>query len=455
MLQRYDYDLICIGTGAAGSVAAHIAAESGKKVAIVEADVFGGECPNWGDIPTKTLLHAANIYDQSKRATRYGIRSATIGYNYPSIRAWKDLVVKRTGIPQGKQAFEREGINVLRGTAQFISDHELTIGRRHYSGANFIIATGSATLIPNIKGLDAVHYLTPKDALDLIRPPKTLFIVGGGATGCEFAHLFSVFGSKITIADVASRLLPKEDGQTSTFIQNQFTREHQIQILTGMKITNIEKDSLFKRVHFTEGAEAKSVRVDEVLLATGKAPRVDLGLENAGVQYTAKGIEVNEYMQTTAKHIFAAGDVVGGDMYTHMAIYQSRIAIHNMLNRQKIPTNYKAVPRVIFVEPEIAAVGLTEEDAIKYAVKYRTALTPISLIGRASLTDDKEGFVKIVTDMDGKLLGGSIAAPHAGEMIHELGLAVQMGLTTADVANTIHAFPTWSEAIRIACSKIM
>jgi mercuric reductase len=222
-----------------------------------------------------------------------------------------------------------------------------------------------------------------------------------------------------------------------------------------MKITNIEKDSLFKRVHFTEGAEAKSVRVDEVLLATGKAPRVDLGLENAGVQYTAKGIEVNEYMQTTAKHIFAAGDVVGGDMYTHMAIYQSRIAIHNMLNRQKIPTNYKAVPRVIFVEPEIAAVGLTEEDAIKYAVKYRTALTPISLIGRASLTDDKEGFVKIVTDMDGKLLGGSIAAPHAGEMIHELGLAVQMGLTTADVANTIHAFPTWSEAIRIACSKIM
>lgn len=453
-MAKYDYDLICIGTGAAGSVAAHIAAASGLKVAIVEADKFGGECPNWGDVPTKALLNAANIYDAAREAGRFGIRSTTIGYNYPSIRAWKDLAVKRTGTERGKQAFESEGINVIRGQAQFISPHEVAVGRRHYSAAIFMIATGSHDLRPAIEGIDTVPYLTSRDATNLLKPPKSIFIVGGGATGAEFAHLFSVFGSKVTIAEVAPRLLPHEDAELGRTVTDNFMRSHRAQVLTGTKVIKIEQDTLMKRVYFQQGTTVRSVKVHEVLLATGRTPSVNIGLENAGVEFSPQGVNVDEFMQTSTKHIFAAGDVTGLGSSTHVAIYQSRVAAHNMLHKQKVTANYKAVPRVMFTNPEIAAVGLTEEEAIKYAIHYKTAVAPISIVGRANVSDEHNGLVKVVTDHDGRLLGAAIAAPSAGEMIHELTLAIRMGLTAKDVAGTIHAFPTWSEAVRIACSKI-
>jgi len=452
-MSRYDYDLIVIGTGAGGSVAAHIAAAAGRKVAIVEAGEFGGECPNWGDVPTKAMLHAAKIYDDAKQASRFGIRTATIGYNYPTIRAWKDLAVKRTGTARGKAAFESEGINVIRGEADFISANEITVGRRHYSAAQFLIATGAVDAAPSIEGLDKVSYITSHQATTLTRPPKSLFIIGGGAVGCEFAQLFSVFGSKITIADLAPRLLAREDQELGVLLKEHL-QARGVNVLTSTKIVKVEKDGIMKRVHFQQGAEILSVKVDEIMLATGKVPALDIGLENAGVEYTAQGITVDEYMQTSARNIFAAGDVVGKYMFTHTAIYQSRVAAHNLLHRQKVAADYKAIPRVIFTDPEIAAVGITEDEAIKYAIKYRTAMSPLSIVGRANVNDIHEGFVKVISDREGKLIGASIAAPHAGEMIHELALAVQMDLLASDIASTVHAFPTWSEAIRIACSKL-
>lgn len=453
-MAKFDYDIIIIGTGAGGSVAAHIAAAAHKKVAIVEAADFGGECPNWGDVPTKALLHAAQIYDDAKQAGRFGIRTATIGYNYPTIKAWKDLAVKRTGTLRGKAAFESEGINVIRGQAHFISPNEITVGRRHYSAAYFVIATGASEVAPSIEGMDKVSYLTSRQAINVMRPPKSLFIVGGGPTGCEFAHLFAVFGSKIHIAEVGSRLLPAEDQEVGALLEETFIGRRNMQVLTSTKIIRIEHEGISKQVHYQRGGKNYSVKVDEILVATGKVPNVDIGLENAGVEYTAKGIVVNELMQTSAKHIFAAGDVTGGFKNTHASIYQSRLAAHNILHRQKVSADYRAVPRVTFTNPEIASVGLTEDEAIKYAKKYRTAIAPITIIGRANVSDVREGFVKVLADPDGKLVGASIAAPHAGELIHELALAIQTGLRASDVAQTIHAFPTWSEAVRIACSKL-
>jgi dihydrolipoamide dehydrogenase len=453
-MAKFDYDLICIGTGAAGSVTAHIAAASGWKVAIVEAEKFGGECPNWGDVPTKALLHSARIYDEAKEAGRFGIRSNTIGYNYPSIRAWKDTAVKRTGTERGKQAFESEGINVIRGQAQFISPNEITVGRRHYSAANFLIATGSTDRRPAIEGLDKVTCLTSREAINLLRPPKSLFIIGGGPTGCEFAQLFSVFGSKVTIADLGPRLLPSEDRELGRTLADSFMKSRRAQVLTGTKIVKIEQDTLMKRVYFQQGTTVRSVKVHEVMLATGKTPSVDLGLENAGVTYSPQGIAVDEFMQTNVKHIFAAGDVTGLGNSTHVAIYQSRVAAHNLLHKQKVSASYRAVPRVVFTDPEVAAVGLTEDEAIKYALHYKTAVAPVSIVGRANISDTHDGLVKVITDHDGRLVGAAIAAPCAGEMIHELALAISTGLHAKDIANVIHAFPTWSEAVRIACSKI-
>lgn len=451
---KYDYDLIVIGSGGAGSVATHMSAALGKRVAIIEAEQIGGECPNWGCVPTKALLHAAEIYDAAKHGQQFGIRGSTLTYNYPSIKAWKELAVHRTGTWQGKRMFESEGVTVVAGAAHFISPHEITVNRRHFSAEYFIIATGTHNFIPPIEGLDKAGYLTFKEAGGLARPPKSLAIIGAGAIGCEYAELFSIFGTKIHLIDITPRLLMKEDEEVGALVRQQFEQNRGMNILMNTKVMKVEKEGLAKRVHYQQGRETGSIKVDEILIATGKLANVDIGLENAGVEYTPKNIIVNEQMQTTAKHIYAAGDVVGPYQFTHTAVYQGRIAAHNLWHRQKIHADYRAVPRCIFINPEIASVGLTEDECIKRDLKYKKALAPISIIGRANTSNVDTGFVKVITEPDGTLMGASIVSPRAGEMLHELTLAIQYGLTAQEVAHTIHAFPTWSEAVRVACNKI-
>lgn len=453
--QKYDYDLIVIGSGAGGSVTADIVAQTGKSVAIIENDALGGECPNWGCVPTKALLHAANIYDTAKNAGRFGIRGAAIGYNYPTVKAWKDLAIKRTGAASSETYYKAQGITLYRGSAHFISAHEITVNRRHLSAANFLVATGSHWLIPDIEGLDSVPYLTARTALDLARPPKSFFILGGGSIGCEFAELFSAFGTKVYIADVAPRLLPKEDSEVSEVIERQFHEERGAQILTKTKVIRVEREGVIIRVTYLRGGEEHSVKVDQLLIATGKLPTTDLGLENAGVEYSSKGIDVDEQLQTTAKHIFAAGDVLGRYMYTHMGVYEGRIVANNLLRRNKISPDYKAVPRVTFVTPEVASVGMTEADCLRRDLSINKGMAPLNIIGRSNVNDIRDGFAKVITDKKGVLLGGTVVGPHAGEIIHELTLAIQNGMTAEDIANTLHAFPTWSEVLRVACAKVI
>lgn len=451
---KYDYDLIVIGSGGGGSVAAHMSAALGKRVAVIETAEIGGECPNWGCVPTKALLHAAEIYHAAKHGQQFGIRGGTLSYNYPSIKAWRDTAVRRTGTWQGQKALEAEGIHVISGDAHFISPHQITVNRRHYSAEYFLIATGTHNFIPPIEGLDQAGYITFKEAGQLSRPPKSLFVVGAGAIGCEFAELFSIFGTKVILSDITPRLLMKEDQEVGELLREIFEDRHGMQVLLNAKVMKVGKEGLAKRVYYQQGRELKSVKVEEILIAAGKLANIDIGLENAGVEYTPKGVAVNEFMQTTAKHIYAAGDVAGPYMFTHTAIYQSRIAARNMWHRKKVPTDYRAVPRCIFVNPEIASVGLTEDECIKRDLKVKKALAPISIIGRANTSNVDQGFVKVITEPDGTLIGASIISPRAGEMLHELTLAIQYGLTAQEVANTIHAFPTWSEAVRVACNKI-
>ena len=450
----FDYDLIVIGSGAGGSVAAMIAARSGKRVAIIEADTLGGDSPNFGDVPMSALLHAAKIYGGAKDGQQFGIRSATVGYNYPSIKAWKDLAVSRAGAGGSQRFYEAEGITVYDGAAHFISPHEITVNRRHLSASYFLIATGTHWSAPQIVGLDKVPHLTPRTAIDIIRPPKSVFIIGGGATGVEFAHLFSTFGSKVHIAEVAPRLLPREDDEVSELVERVFDGQKGVSTLTSTRVVKVARDGIMKRVTYVRGDAEFSVKVDEILVAAGKLPTVDIGLENAGVVYTPKGIEVNDHLQTSVKHIYAAGDVLGKHMLTHVALLESRVAAQNILHRDKVTPNYKAVPRVTYTVPEIASVGLTEDDCIKRDLAINKASAPINIIGRANTTNTRDGFVKVITDKKGVILGATIAAPCAGELIHELTLAIQYNLTAQNVATTMHAFPTWSEAIRVVCSKL-
>lgn len=450
----FDYDLIVIGSGAGGSAAATIAAREGKRVAIVESDTFGGDSPNWSDVPTNSLLHVAELYDEARHGARFGLRSSTLGYNYPSIRAWKDLAVKRTGAGGNRRYYEGQGISAFNGAAHFLSPNEISVNRRHLSAGSFLIATGSEWSIPKIQGLDTIKYLTPRTILEVIRPPKSLLIIGGGDTGVEIAQLMAIFGTKVYIAEKAGRLLPHHDSEVGDLVERMLTEQKGVTSLTHSRVLSVTKEGLTKRVILSRAGVEKSIRVDEVLIAAGRVPAVDLGLENAGVVYTAKGVQVNDYLQTNIKHIFAAGDVLGRDSHTHTAILESRVAAHNILNRTKITPDYTATPEVIFTHPAIATVGLSEDDCQKRDLAIDKAIAPLNIIARSNTSDFRDGFVKIVTDKKGVILGASIVAPQASEMIHELALAVRHGLTAAQVADTPHAFLSWSEAIRVAAGKL-
>lgn len=450
----FDYDLIVIGSGAAGSAAATIAARDGKKVAIVEADTFGGQSPNWADIPTKALLHVAQLYDEARHGSRFGIRSSTLGYNYPSLLAWKDLAVKRTGAGGNRRYYEQQGISAFAGRAHFLSPNEISVNRRQLSAEKFLIATGAEMEMPNIPGLENVSFFTPRTILEATRPPKSLFIIGGGSIAIELAQLLAIFGTKVYIGEIASRLLPHEDHEVGELIERIFKEQKGITSLTQTRVVAIEKDGISKRVTISRGGTEKTIRVDELLVATGRLPAVDLGLENATVDYTGKGIEVNEYLQTSARHIYAAGDVLGRNSYTHTALLESRIAAHNMLQKTKISPDYTATPHVTFTYPGIASVGLTEDDCIKRDLAINKAVAPLSLVARSNTSDFRDGFAKIITDKKGVIVGGTIVAPHAGDMIQELALAVKNGLSASDLANTPHAFLSWSEVVRVAAAKL-
>ncbi len=452
---QFDFDLIVIGSGAGGSAAASIVARNNKRVAIIEADTFGGDSPNWSDVPTKALLHAAQLYDEARHGSRFGLRSGTLGYNYPSLRAWKDLAVKRTGAGGNRKFYENEGIATFNSPAHFLSPNEISVNRRHLSAETFIIATGSHWVTPNVQGLDDAGYLTPRTLLQSVRPPKSLFIIGGGTIGVEIAQMMAIFGTKVYIADVAARLLPKEDEEVGVLMERLLTEDKGATVLTQTRILSASRQALRKKVTYSRGGVEQTVQVDEILIASGRRPNVDLGLENASVKYTPKGIEVNAHLQTSAKHIYAAGDVLGHDSsHTHTALLESRIVAQNLLHKQKTSPDYTATPRLTFSHPGIASVGLSEDDCIKRDLVIKKSIAPLNMVARSNTSDFRDGFVKVITDKNGVLIGATVVAPHAAEIVHELGLAIKYKLTAAQVAATPHAFLSWSEAIRVACGRI-
>lgn len=452
---NFDYDLIVIGSGAGGSAAAALAAREGKSVAIIEADTFGGDSPNWSDVPTKALLHAAHLFDEARHGSRFGLRSNTLGYNYPSLRAWKELAVKRTGAGGNKRYYENQGIDTYQGAAHFLTPNEITVNRRRLSAAQFLVATGSHWVAPNIQGLANLSYLTPRTILEVIRPPKSLYIIGAGTIGVEIAQLMAIFGTKVYLAEIASRILPQEDEEVGVLMERILREQKGITSLTQTRTLAIVKDGVGKRITYNRGGVEKSLHVDEVLIATGRVPSVDLGLENASISYTPKGIEVNEFLQTTARHIYAAGDVLGHSSHTHTAILESRVAAHNLLHpKSRITPDYTASPKLTFTHPGIASVGLSEDDCIKRDLPINKAIAPLNIIARSNTSDFRDGFVKLISDKKGVLLGATVVAPHSAEIIHELALAIKYQLTARQVAETPHAFLSWSEAVRVAAAKL-
>lgn len=451
--KKYDFDLIVIGSGAGGSVGAHHAAEQGRKVAIFEKGAIGGECPNFACVPTKALLHASHVFNTVKTAERFGTVTNDPKLDYGRVHAWKNLVVGRTGAAHGEESFRHDDITLIKEKAVFVSPHEVEAGGKTYSAAKFLIATGSNVAVPPIPGLKETGYLTFKEAVDLRELPEALFILGGGAVACELAQVFALFGSKVTIAIRSDKLLSKEDPEVQDLVAALFENSG-IRILRNTSVEKVAKRDGRKVVYYKEGREEHTTEVDDILIATGKTSVVDIGLEKAGVLVHENKIKKNVYLQTTAPHIFIAGDIAGPYLFTHTGYYQSYIAVHNAFSYKKYRPDYTVIPRCVFTSPEVASVGLTEKDAEEKGIRFRKGIAPIAVLGRANTSNEMDGFVKVLTDKNDRIIGGSIVAPSAGELIHQIALAMKLRARASDLASMIVAYPTFSEGIRLACSNM-
>ena len=453
--RKFDFDLIVLGSGAGGSAAANIASKAGLNVAVVENDLFGGESPNYSDIPLAAISKVEKTFFEAKRIEKMGLRSANLTYNFPMISNWRKLAVERTGAHDNQKFFESLGITTFRGEARFLTPNEISINQKHYSAKNFLIATGSKVSIPDVKNIENVRYYTPKTIFEISRPPRSIFIIGGGSEAVEIAQFLAIFGTKVYISEVSARILPKEDEEVGITLENILVEEHHVYVLPQTRVLAVQKDGLMKRVIFQRGGAEKFVRVDEILVVGERTPNTDIGLENAHVEYSKDGILVNEFVQTSMKHIFAVGGVVNPQMQTSEILLSSRTVAHNILHpRSKMVVNFPLAPRTISTWPEIASVGLSEDDCLKRDLKYKTAIAPLNLIAKSNIENFSNGFVKLICDKKGKIIGGSVVAPDASNIIAQISLAIRNEMTARELAEIPQPFLSWSEIIRVAAHRI-
>ena len=453
MKNRFDYDLAVLGSGDAGGEAALIAAKSGLKVALIESGKWGGSSLNYSNVPFGALFYATQQFKNALNGAKFGLSSTGLRYNYPTVNNWKNVALKRAKA-NSKKDFEEAGISCLHGRGHLLSSTEISVNEQTIRAKKIIIATGASMLDTGIKIPTDIEYWLPENVLEMIRPPKSIFIVGAGSTGCELAQFFATLGTEVIIADIAGRLLPREDEEVGQVLDEIFNKE-KIKVLTQSRVIALEKDTTSKKVIFLRGGQEKSIRVDQVLMCTGNQPNIDIGLENAGVKFTQRGIEVNERCRTNVKNIYAAGDVLGGHSSTEKALIEARAAAADILGRgKKAAVDYRGIIRVTNISPAIAEVGITEDDCIRHDSKYNKVIIALDSVQKANTSDNMMGFVKLIlAKKSNKILGGTIMAPHAGLIAQELAVAIRYDMTTYELASVPHLANDWSELIRVACEQ--
>lgn len=448
----HDFDLIVIGSGAGGLTAAKTAARLGKSVAVVEKGAIGGDCLNYACVPTKSLLHVAETFDTVKAARAYGVTMAWPRIDLRRVHRWKQSVVTRATVGHNVNDLAAAGIELLEGEAKFISHHEVRVGKRHYVGRFFLIATGAHICVPPIMGLEKTGYMTYMQAGEMDAAPKSVIIIGCGPVGVEYAFIYRALGISVTAIEGCERIILNEDREATGLVESLMI-ERGVKLHLNAIVKHVYRRGGKKFALILSGDEEKTVSADEILIATGMEPNIDLDLEKAGVAFDKHGIRVNDFLQTSQKHIFAAGDVVGPVKLTSTAEYQSQAAVVNMFGQTKVKIDYRVAPRCLFVDPEMAAVGTTEQALIEQKVPYRVGRAELKDIPRAVSDSWDTGFAKVLVNSTGAILGAVIVAPRAGEMIHELALAMKVGATVGDIADLIHAYPTYSELVKLACAS--
>jgi pyruvate/2-oxoglutarate dehydrogenase complex dihydrolipoamide dehydrogenase (E3) component len=444
------YDLIVVGAGAAGSTAASEARGQGARVAMVEQWKVGGTCLNAGCDPTKALVRAAHALYETRTASRFGIEVEDARVDWPRVIDRVERVIDTIRGGDGDRNIREAGIDLRKGHARLHSPTEVAVEGDFLRGEAVILATGVRAFVPAIPGLREAGFITNVEAVTLPVLPRSLVIIGGGTIAMEFAQVFARFGVQVTVLGRNPRLLSLEEPELVDMLRDLLEQEG-VRIETGVTLEGVSSAGGRKRIVARRDGARFEIETDEILVAAGRTPQVeDLGLESAGVNYDATGIIADATLRTSAPGVWAAGDCVAGSpRFTSLADHQGRVAAHNALGglpvRDAIET---VVPTAVFTDPELGRVGLTEAAARQAGHEVRAETVPMRDLARAVITGETAGAVKLVADaVTGRMLGGSVLAAGGGELLGEIALAIRLGLTCHAIADTLHAYPTFSEGV--------
>lgn len=443
------YNLVVIGAGTAGLVTAAGAAGLGAKVALIERDLMGGDCLNVGCVPSKAIISAARTAAKIARAHEFGIHvPGDIQIDFAAIMQRMRTLRASISSNDSAQRFKELGVDVYFGQAQFIDAETIDVDGLRLSFKRAVIATGARAAVPAIPGLEGINYLTNETLFSLTELPTDFGVIGSGPIGCEIAQAFSLLGSRVTLLGRSPHVLPREDEDAAKLVSKALLRDG-VDIQGKMTDLRIESDDRIS-LHWTHDGASKQTSVDQLLLATGRQPNVEnLNLDAVGVAYDQQGVKVNSRLQTTNPRIFACGDVCSAYKFTHSADFMARIVIQNTLffGRKRWPD--LVIPWCTYTMPEVAHVGLSEPQAQAEGRAIDTFVQHFSDVDRAILEGESEGFVKVhLKRGTDQILGATIVASNAGDMISELTLAITNGVGLRKIANTIHPYPTQAEAIR-------
>lgn len=445
-----DRDLIVIGGGPGGYVAAIRAAQLGARVALVEEDKLGGTCLNRGCIPTKALFQHASVIHTLERSKEFGIQLNGYSLDIRKVHERKEEIINRLGNGIG-QLLKGNGVEVIPGKGRLIDRNTVGVNLpsgniETLKGKNILIAAGSLPAKIPVPGMDLPGVLTSSEAMELDHVPESMVIIGGGVVGIEFAGIYQAFGTRVTVLEFLPRILSCVDEEIAKRITMHLKKQG-VQIETGCKVKEIHQGDLSLFV-VAEGKKGEvEIPTEMVLVSAGRWANVDeLNLEQIGVQCERNAIKVNDRFETSVPGIYAIGDVIGGMMLAHVASEEGKAAVENIMGLEG-HINYDAIPSCVFTFPEVASVGLTEEEAKKRGLFYRVGKFKFSANGKAMTMGEGDGLIKVVADAQSKkILGVHILGPHASDLIHEGVLAVEHGLTVDDIARTVHAHPTLAES---------
>ena len=445
MKQTKKADIVVIGAGSGGLSVAAGAAQMGARTILIEKGKMGGDCLNYGCVPSKALIAASHAAHQVRTSSRFGVNGHEPEIDFSKVHGHVHGVIGAIAPHDSVERFESLGVEVIQGAARFVSLREIEVNGIRIRARRFVIATGSSPAVPPIPGLDGVPYRTNETIFDLTERPDHLVVIGGGPIGSELAQAHRRLGAEVTMIE-RDRILAKDDPEVTEIVRNRM-RADGIAMLEGVEIVSVSRKGNGIAVTINRDGEAETISGSHLLVAAGRKPNIDnLGLVEAGVEHTPRGISVDKRLRTSNKRIFAIGDVAGGYQFTHMAAYHAGIVIRNALFGLPAKVKTDAIPWVTYTDPEIAHVGLTEAQAReRFGDKVRVLHWSFEENDRAQAERETDGLVKVVVGARGKILGASLAGPHAGELLQPWILAIDQGLKIGAMASLIAPYPTLGE----------